>query len=369
LNSVHDLRPQDRPIDGIKFFGFSLRKFANPLPYLDTSIVGRARGAYERQDLPVAPGTLPTQLSAGTKTLDEEFHMQAPVHLLVLGIAFFTGLVAFRPAASSETGSEPAPPSSRAATQGSWPNAANTGVPEGTVLTIVEGDLTIRTAGTVIDSKDIRGCVGVAAPGVVIRRSKVRCTSDYAVLSGGYKGARLLIEDSEVDCRNASGVGTQTTGIGDNNFIARRLNIHHCVNGFDVDNDVTIQDTWIHDLYDGGPDPHPDGIQIAIGRNLLIENNAIVLNGGMTSAIISHRTDMNGVIIRNNLLGGGAYTLYCPSERSVDVRIIGNRFSTLYYPKAGEYGPWTDCDKVAELRDNVWDSTGQLLLGQPIPRQ
>jgi hypothetical protein len=234
----------------------------------------------------------------------------------------------------------------------------------GTVLTVVNGDLTIRTAGTTIDSKDVHGCVVVRAPGVVIRRSRMRCVG-----SSDHTGARLLIEDSEIDCRYQYGEDAPDTAVGDNNFIARRLNIHHCVNGFDVDNDVTIQDTWIHDLYDGGPDPHPDGIQIAVGHNVLIENNAIVLKGGMTSAIISHRTDMNGVIIRNNLLGGGAYTLYCPRERSVDVRVIGNRFSTAYHPKAGAYGPWTDCEKVAELRDNVWDSTGIPLPGQPVQRR
>lgn len=266
--------------------------------------------------------------------------------------------------ARSEVGSGPATSPAPETRPGAWPDATNTGVPEGTTLTVVDGDLTIRTAGTVIDSKDVHGCAIVRAPGVVIRRSKLRCVG-----SSYYTGARLLIEDSEIDCKYVQGVIGPDTAVGDNNFVARRLNIHHCANGFDVDNDVTIQDTWIHDLYDGGPDPHPDGIQIAVGHNLLIENNSIVLFGGITSAIISHRSEMSNVVIRNNLLGGGAYTLYCPLERSVNVRVIGNHFSTRYYPKAGAYGPWTDCEKVAELRDNVWDSTGIPLAGQPIPRR
>lgn len=235
-----------------------------------------------------------------------------------------------------------------------WPDATNTGVPPGTALDSIDDDVTIREAGTVIDAKQIRGCVVVYAPGVVIRRSKMRC-----VMSSGYTGESVLIEDSEIDCRDSEGHG-RTTAVGDNNFVARRLNIHDCENGFDVDVNVTIEDCWIHDLYDDGKEAHTDGIQIAIGRNVRIERNRILVKEG-TSAIISHPTDMVDVIIKDNLLGGGAYTLYCPREYSRDVHVIGNRFSRLYYPKGGEYGPWTDCKKIATLRDNVWDDTGQPL--------
>lgn len=246
----------------------------------------------------------------------------------------------------------------------SWPNATNTGVPEGTSLTVVHGDLAIRTPGTVIDAQDIRGCVTVTAPGVIIRRSKIRCAFGYVVLSSGYTGARLLLEDSEIDCTDEDGMASRATAVGDNNFSARRLNIHDCENGFDVDTEVTIQDSWIHDLLDDEI-AHTDGIQVAIGRNVLVENNAIFVRG--TSAIITHPTTMNGVVIRNNLLAGGACTLYCPRDRSIDVRVIGNRFSRLYYPTSGAYGPWTDCENVAELRGNVWDDTGEMLPGQPRP--
>src|SRR5262249_12135120 len=40
-----------------------------------------------------------------------------------------------------------------------YPDATNTGVPAGTALTVVNGDLTVSTAGAVVDAKDIRGCV------------------------------------------------------------------------------------------------------------------------------------------------------------------------------------------------------------------
>ena len=73
---------------------------------------------------------------------------------------------------------------------------------------------------------------------------------------------------------------------------------------------------------------------------------------------------MNGVTIKDNLLAGGAYTLYCPRDRSSDVRVIGNHFSKMYYPTGGAFGPWTDCLKVSEVSGNVWEGTAIMLPGQ-----
>jgi hypothetical protein len=233
-----------------------------------------------------------------------------------------------------------------------WPNATNTGVPAGTTLTVVNGNLTIDTANTVIDGKDIRGCVNVTAPGVIIRRSKVSCANFYTVASfgGAYTGAGLLIEDTEIDCQNTSG-----TAVGDTHVTARRLNIHGCENGFDVDTNFVIEDSYIHDLYDSA-EAHTDGIQFAIGANVTVSHNAIFVHG--TSAIITNPTTTANAVIQNNLLAGGAYTLYCPRDSSVDVHVLNNHFSRVYYPTGGAYGPWTDCEKVAEVSGNVWDDTG-----------
>src|SRR5262245_3590368 len=188
----------------------------------------------------------------------------ALTRLVVLLAALAVG-AAGRPEEHKRNPLDQGAPAARPVT--AWPDATNTGVPAGTQLATVNGNLTIKTAGTVIDSQFIQGCVAVSAPGVIIRRSRIRCTSSYAVLSSGYTGERLLIEDSEIDCLASDGRATRTTAIGDNNFTARWLNIHGCENGFDVDDDVTIQDSWIHDLLDDPVNAHTDGIQIAIGRN------------------------------------------------------------------------------------------------------
>jgi hypothetical protein len=233
-----------------------------------------------------------------------------------------------------------------------FPDATNTGVPAGTGLAVINGNLSISQVDAVVEGKDIRGCVEVKAPHVTIRRSKVTCTDFIAITSfaESYRGGGLLVEDVEIDCKRTNG-----TGIGSYGFTARRLHIHGCENGFDIDNTATVVDSYIHDLYEGATG-HADGIQLAGGAHIVISHNTI-FNPGGTSAIISHPTANSDVLVTGNLLGGGAYTLYCPRDSSTAYRVLDNRFSTLFSAKGGEYGPWSDCDKAAEVRGNVWDAT------------
>jgi len=252
----------------------------------------------------------------------------------------------------------------RAVVTNGWPDATTTGVPPGTVLTVVNGDLTIDTPNTVIDGKDIRGCVEVRAPGVVIRRSRVSCPSFITVASfgGAYTGTGLVVEDTEIDCRNTNG-----TAVGDTNFTVRRANIHGCENGFDVDGSVTIEDSFIHDLFNSA-EAHTDGIQITpVGHDIAIRHNTIYSNSG-TSAIITPRVSagvVSNVLVEDNLLAGGAFTLYCPQDGAgIDYRVLDNHFSTIFFPTVGAFGPWTDCQDEAEVRGNVFHETGQ-----PVPLQ
>jgi hypothetical protein len=226
-----------------------------------------------------------------------------------------------------------------------YPDITNTGVPTGTALTVVYGDMTISTAGTVVDGKDIRGCVLVAAANVTIRHSKVSCSGGYVVLQQITSGT-LTVEDTELTCDGAAG-----TAIGYNNFAARRLNIYGCENGFDVDNNAVITDNWIHIT---APD-HSDGVQLNAGSRITIQHNTIT-NAVGTSAIIAHPTGNSDVLVQDNLMAGGAYTLYCPETRSTNFRVISNRFSTIYYALVGVYGPWVYCEKVAVSSGNVYDA-------------
>ncbi|MBN1171694.1 MAG: right-handed parallel beta-helix repeat-containing protein [Micromonosporaceae bacterium] len=253
-------------------------------------------------------------------------------------------------AAASAAASRPncAPDPSRCG----FPDETNTGVPAGTKLTVVTGDLTITRRGEVIEGKDIRGCVTIKARDVTIRRSRISCKDFYVIgsFSENYTGGGLLVEDVEINCLRTGG-----TGIGYYGFTARRVHIHDCENGFDIDSGASVLDSYVHSPYEGGSD-HTDGIQLAGGSRITIRHNTI-FNPGGTSAIISHPTENSDVLVSGNLLAGGAYTLYCPEESSSRYRVVGNRFSTLFSAKGGAYGPWVYCDRVAQATSNVWDRT------------
>ena len=62
--------------------------------------------------------------------------------------------------------------------------------------------------------------------------------------------------------------------------------------------------------------------------------------------------------ISNNLLAGGAYTLYCPKVRTSNFHVTNNHFSRVYSPRVGEYGPSSDCSNEM-LSGNVYHETGQ----------
>jgi hypothetical protein len=245
-------------------------------------------------------------------------------------------------------------------------------VPAGTRLTAYAGPSTISTPNTVIDGKAI-GCIQVRAPGVVIRNSRISCSEAYALASfdGSYGGTPLLVEDTEIDCQNTPG-----TAISEANVNARRVDIHGCENGVNISQNVSIEDSYIHDLYNSA-ESHSDGIQFATGHivdgqivagavNVTIRHNTIYgigLDGSFgTSAIIDHSFAVNtNVLIEHNLLAGGAYALYCSiGFKGVDYRVVDNRFSRKFSSKVGFYGPSSDCADETQS-GNVYHETGRSL--------
>jgi hypothetical protein len=238
-----------------------------------------------------------------------------------------------------------------------FPDATDTGVPAGTTLTPKSGDMKVTQAGTVIDGINLNGCIRVEAPHVTIRDSKVSCQGPYGIFSyeQDYSGGGLLIQDVEVDCER-----TQATGIASYGFTAVRVKVHGCENGFAIDNTATVQDSYVYDLFIGNGG-HTDGIQMGGADNVIRHNTILNEYDGGTSAIITSPTGMSHVTITDNLMAGGAYTLYCPRDSSSGVVVTDNRFSKAYSPKGGAYGPWTYCDNVAEQHGNVWDADSKPL--------
>jgi hypothetical protein len=223
------------------------------------------------------------------------------------------------------------------------------------------GAKTISTANTVIEGKILTGEFLVAAPGVVIRNSRINGTVHVADNTGN----SLLLEDVEVDC------GGGGTGVGEANVTVRRAEIYGCENGFDMNQNFDVRDSYIHGLALGG---HEDGMQFASGhfeggqivsasRNLTIVHNTIFGtsdSGGFgTSAIISNKGGDRDVLIQGNLMAGGAYTIYCEQgAKGTNYRVLDNRFTTRFKSSVGYYGMSTDCGDETQS-GNVIHETGQ----------
>lgn len=256
-----------------------------------------------------------------------------------------------------------------------FPDASSTGVPAGTTLTAYTGPTTISTAGTVISGKLIKSCIQVTAPRVTIRNSKITCTGPaYATVSvddGAFDATdpanRLLLVDTEVVCVPDAN-GNAGTGIGEAGFILRRVNLHGCENGGDINQNVIVEDSFIHDLWNYA-DNHSDGLQFANHleagkevkgtRNVTIQHSTIYSTSPDgtkgTSAIIGNLGGDKGIVIDGNLLGGGAYTLYCqPTVDGDDFKVTNNHFSRTV---SAAFGPSTECSDATQS-GNVWHETG-----------
>jgi hypothetical protein len=242
-----------------------------------------------------------------------------------------------------------------------FPGVSSTGVPAGTVLSAYSGSTTIKAADAVIDGKVLDGEILVDAPGVVIRDSKINGT----VHVDDNTGNSLVLEDVEIDCGGAN------TGVGEANVTVRRANIHGCENGFDMNQNIDVRDSYIHGLALGG---HEDGMQFASGhfengqivkasRNLTIVHNTIFGTsdeGGFgTSAIISNPGGDTDVLIQDNLMAGGAYTIYCEGGgKGINYRVLDNHFTTRFKSSVGYFGASTECDDETQS-GNVIHETGK----------
>ena len=201
---------------------------------------------------------------------------------------------------------------------GDQPGPGNTGVPVGTALTVLDGDLTITKAGATYSGLDIHGFVKVEAPNVTIKDSIIRggvAPADIGLVNDTDNSAtNFLIEDSELVPMDPS---VQIDGIKGWNYTALRLNIHGTTDGAKMYGpNATIEDSYIHGLVTyahdpdhGGGESHNDGVQILSGSNLKIIGNTI--EGGSNTALMvtqDHGTTSN-VVFDNNWVSGGACTL------------------------------------------------------------
>jgi hypothetical protein len=225
----------------------------------------------------------------------------------------------------------------------------------------VSGGLRISEKGAVVEGKDIAGTVVVAAADVHIRHSRIvgDGTADFGIL---VESGNVTVSDSEISgFRN---------GIGFDNWSAYRINLHGVSDdGAKLGSNVVLADSWIHDLTPS-EGAHADGGQMQGGsRNLVVRGNVIDVTsraGSSGNAALFLAPDLGPssdgpVVIADNWLNGGNYTLYCVDGNNGEfyvrnIAITGNRFGREF-----KYGPATVNVPVSHA-GNVFDDTGE-----PVP--
>lgn len=179
---------------------------------------------------------------------------------------------------------------------------------------------------------------------------------EYAVM---VNSGSVTVEDSEI-------VGYQN-GIGFDNWVGRRLNIH----GFTDDavklgSHVRLEDSWIHDIRPGSTS-HADGAQMQGGSvDVVVTRNVIDMtsqDGHFGNAAIFLAPDLGPssdgpVTVANNWLDGGNYILYCVDGANGEYVVAGITLENNRFGRRYRYGPATVTVPV-QARGNVFEDTGE----------
>jgi Ca-dependent carbohydrate-binding module xylan-binding len=274
--------------------------------------------------------------------------------------------------------SKPAPtgtttaPAPAPAPAGGQPGPGNTGVPAGTKLTVHEGDLTVSTAGTVIDGLDIHGYLKIRANNVTVRRSVIRGGvangPNFSQLVSAFPGDQkgFVIEDSTLVASNPSG---WMDGLKGSNFTARRLDISRVVDTTLIfGDDVTVENSWYHNNEHVSPWPsapdnmtHDDSLQIEGGNNIVIRNNTFEGANNTAMMITQNVARTTNVQVTGNWLSGGGCTINLSEKGKGPIgpfRLSGNKFGSQRLAGCAVIAPPTS---DITLSGDVWAATGQLV--------
>lgn len=209
----------------------------------------------------------------------------------------------------------------------------------------------------VIQNLRLTGTIKVTGPYVIIRNVEIVANARYAIHilpEANIGSQRTLIEDVKIVGGMAEGRCNYAIVFGE--YVARRVNISRCGNGFWAGSNSTIERSHIHGMRDL-PTDHSDGIQSTGGSNIRIVGNTITMDRAMTSAILLHAHALtNGgggplrnVLIEGNRLAGGGYTLNV-KERGHPVSGLTVRGNT-WVKGSWAFGPQ---QAVALLRQHTW---------------
>lgn len=223
----------------------------------------------------------------------------------------------------------------------------DTGVPDGVVLE-PSGSLRITEEGAVVDGLDVDGCVSVLADDVTIRNTRIRCADQeqqiVVEVGDGVRG--LVVESSEIDGR-----GKMSVGVGWTRYTLRRVDLHGVVDGARFGHDVTVEDSWVHDMARVGT-LHPDALQTTSASRVVIRGNVLdpsrdgdLNNAGLMLGSETGTKEVRDVLVEHNLFDGGNYSLNVRGDIDAEGVVIrdnvfgdGSRYGAVLAPRSVPLG-------------------------------
>lgn len=278
-----------------------------------------------------------------------------------------------QPLVSKPTTKAPAKPAAPVNRPGGRPGPSNTGVPAGTSLTVVNGDVVVTANGTVINGQDIKGALIIKASNVTVRNSLIEgsANSDSVVVSSG---TGILLEDDEVAVAHPV---VSHDAMSVKNATLNRLNIHGGVDGMKLSSNSVVENSWIHSLNSFSSDPaqggratHNDAIQIMSGTNIRITGNYLQAATSNNSAIqvTQDAGTVSGLYVENNWADGGGCTFNFSGHGAGGallhmggITVSGNRF--------GHTSGFSGCAILTDLQTTISQSGNVYTDGTPIKLQ
>jgi hypothetical protein len=239
-----------------------------------------------------------------------------------------------------------------------FPTEATTGVPAGTTLT-PSTDLDVWEAGAVLDGLDVQGCLTVHAPGVVVRNSRITCHDATLRAVSLVDAPGFLMEDSEIVSD-----GSAEVAVGWSGYTLRRVDVHGTQDGPRLGDDVTVEDSYVHDLvrHDG---VHTDAVQSTSGANVVVRHNTLdprqagsvdFMNSAVQLGTETGAQRLQDVLFEGNFFNGGSYSVNVKCSANVaGVVFRGNR-----YGHGNRYGAAVAPSAVT-FEEDRWADTGNLV--------
>ena len=268
-----------------------------------------------------------------------------------------------------------------------YPAATNTGVPSGTTLKSVPGQVSsgpgwsynaagnnvvVTGKGTVLSGLYIPYNLRINASNVTVKNVQVVTNADFGISLTHTTG--VTIENSTISGQNATTgrVGSAIDDVyGDSTgMLLQGNNISYFKTAVQISTGV-VNGNYIHDPgYLAGD--HTNGFYTNGGTEpLTIENNTIFVSLAQTDTI-NLDAGTSGVpvankTVENNFLAGGGYSIYggtSPANPTSHIVIEGNRFGQQYYPLGGQWGPvayFAPTGTGNTWSGNFWDTTAKAI--------